>query len=199
VIRVLRQQGYSPCTRYIIGIGPLKKPIPNITLIFYISCLKTTVTNNLLLISDVKLTIINIVYCYQPILIIDPKYYNKLFLLLPPKNGTRSTTYCLRMLDRWYASPDPHVNDRLVPETNPALEERRLPRLVPETNPALEERRLPLVEHLLQMPLDLATSLSTLVVLLYTGIHALNNCRASASTILFPARCIRSHPIRTSC
>jgi hypothetical protein len=183
VIRVSRQQGYSPCTRYIIGIGPLKKPIPNITLIFYISCLKTAVTNNLLLISDVKLTIINIGYCYQPILIIDPKYYNKLFLLLPPKNGTRSTTYCLRMLDRWYASPDPHVNDRLVPETNPAL----------------EERRLPLVEHLLQMPLDLATSLSTLVVLLYTGIHALNNCRASASTILFPARCIRSHPIRTSC
>jgi hypothetical protein len=62
-----------------IDVGPLKRPIPKIMLIFSISRLKKVVTNNLLLISTGKLIIIDIGYCYQPILIMDQRCYNKSF------------------------------------------------------------------------------------------------------------------------
>jgi hypothetical protein len=49
------------------------RPIPKIMPIFGIGRLKTAATNNLLLVSTDKATIINIGHCYQPIQVIDPK------------------------------------------------------------------------------------------------------------------------------
>jgi hypothetical protein len=48
--------------------------------IFGIGYLKTAATNNVLLVSTSKPTIINSGYCYQPIPIMNPRYYNKSFL-----------------------------------------------------------------------------------------------------------------------
>jgi hypothetical protein len=62
-----------------IGVGSLKKPVSKITPIFAISHLKTAATNNLLLVSTGKLTIISIGYCYQLISIMNLKCYNKPF------------------------------------------------------------------------------------------------------------------------
>jgi hypothetical protein len=41
--------------------------------------LNTAATNNILLVSTGKPTNIDIGYCYQAILIMDPRYYNRLF------------------------------------------------------------------------------------------------------------------------
>jgi hypothetical protein len=47
-----------------IGVDPLKKTIPNITPIFGMGRPKTATTNDLLLVSIGKPTIISIDYCY---------------------------------------------------------------------------------------------------------------------------------------
>jgi ABC-type uncharacterized transport system YnjBCD permease subunit len=51
-----------------IAVGSLKRPISKITLIFGIGRLKTASTNNLLLVSVGKPTIISIGYYYQLLL-----------------------------------------------------------------------------------------------------------------------------------
>jgi hypothetical protein len=56
-----------------------QRPIPKNMPIFGIGHLNTTATNNILLVSAGKPTNIGIDYCYQPISIMNPRCYNRLF------------------------------------------------------------------------------------------------------------------------